>query len=46
MTNILVYDTDAEMLEDLAIKNDLTVAEIIELFTDKIEDIKAENHLI
>lgn len=46
MTNILIYDIEAEMLEDLAIKNDLTVADIIEMLSEKIEDIKTENDLI
>ena len=46
MTNILIYDIEAEILEDLATKNDLTVADIIEMLSEKIEDIKAENDLI
>lgn len=46
MTNILVYDTDAEIMENLAIQNDLSVAEIMEMFMEKIEEIKVENDLI
>lgn len=46
MTNVLIYDVEAEILEDMAIKNDLSIADIVELLTEKLEDIKAENNLI
>lgn len=46
MTNILIYDIEAEILEDLATKNNLMVADIIEMLSEKIEDIKKENDLI
>ena len=46
MTNILIYDIEAEMLEDLATKNDLAVADIIEMLAEKIEEVKVENDLI
>lgn len=44
MTNISIYDVEAEVLEKVADTNDTTVAEIIEvLVTDYLEDAKADN---
>lgn len=46
MTNIRIYDCEAEKLEKLAELNDTTVAEIIELlYTEHIEDTIKENGL-
>lgn len=38
MTKITIYDVDAEILESLAEKNDITVAELIESVIDVIKD--------
>lgn len=47
MTNILVYDTEAEQLERLADNNDTNVAEIIEtLVTDYLEEAKQDNNWV
>jgi len=44
MTNVSIYDVEAEVLEKVAYANDTTVAEIIEvLVTDYLEDAKADN---
>ena len=44
MTNVSIYDVEAEILEKVADVNDTTVAEIIEvLVTDYLEDAKADN---
>ena len=44
MTNITVYDVEADALEKVAEANDTTVAEIIEvLVTDYLEEAKSDN---
>ncbi len=45
MTNIKIYDTDAEALEKIADANDTTVAEIIELLMDYASDMIKDNKL-
>ena len=42
MQNILVYDTEAEALEKIADANDITVAEIVEMLIEHIEQVKDE----
>ena len=40
MTNISVYDDTAEKLEQAADRNNTTIAEIIDLLMDYLEDIE------
>lgn len=42
MTNITVYDIEAEDLEKIADANDTNVAEIINMLMDYVEDMKRE----
>lgn len=44
MTNISIYDTDAQKLEKVAEDNDITVAEIIEQFMESLEEVKDWNN--
>ena len=41
MTEIWVYDTDAEAIERICEDNDVTEAELIEELMDYIDEIKA-----
>ena len=43
MTNIMVYDTEAEELEKIADANDTTVAEVVEMLMEYAEEMKKEN---
>ena len=43
MTNIMVYDTEAEELEKIADANDTTVAEVVEMLMQYAEEMKKEN---
>lgn len=45
MRDIKVYTFDAQRLEALAERNDMTTAEIIELFMEFIDDVCKEYHL-
>ena len=45
MTKINIYDIEAEELEKIADANDLTIAEVVEMLTDYIEDMKRDNRL-
>ena len=45
MTNIEVYDMEAEMLEKIADVNDTTVAEIVEMLVGYVEVMKVDNEL-
>ena len=45
MTNVMVYDIDAEELEKIADTNDMTVAEVVEMLIDYAEDMKNANGL-
>lgn len=45
MTNITVYDMEAEMLEKIADVNNTTVAEIVEMLMGYAEVMKVDNEL-
>lgn len=45
MTNITVYDTEAETIQRVADDNDITVAEVIEMLIDYVEDMKNDYDL-
>ena len=45
MTNILVYDTDAEVLESMAEANDMTTADMIDMLMEYLEEMKISNKL-
>lgn len=45
MTNITVYDVEAEALEKIAYANDTTVAEVIEMLMEYAEEMKKNNNL-
>jgi hypothetical protein len=45
MTNITVYDIEAEELNKIADVNDTTVAEIVEMLMDYAEEMKRDNGL-
>ena len=40
MTEISVYDTEAEAIENICESNDVTEAELIEMLMDYIDEIK------
>ena len=40
MTNITVYDIEAEELGEIANTNDMTIAEVVEMLMDYAEDMK------
>ncbi len=43
MRQIRIYDTEAEIIEDLAINNATTVAEVVEAFMEFLEEVKENN---
>lgn len=43
MTNITVYDTEAEAIERICEDNDVTEAELIEMLMDYVDEVKADN---
>ena len=45
MTNITVYDTEAKALEEMAERNDMTVASIVEMLIEYADDMKEDNGL-
>ena len=45
MTNITVYDTEAKTLEEMAERNDMTVASIVEMLIEYADDMKEDNGL-
>ena len=45
MTDITVYDVEAEELCNIAEANDTTVAEIVEMLMEYAEDMKRDNGL-
>lgn len=45
MTKILVYDIEAEALEKIADANDTTVAEVVEMLMEYVEDMRKNNNL-
>ena len=45
MTNVLIYDVEAEDLEKIADTNDTTVAEVVEMLMAYAEEMKKDNNL-
>lgn len=45
MTNIAIYDTDAENIEKIADANNMTIAEVIELLMDYSDEMIKDNNL-
>lgn len=45
MKNIMVYDIGAEELGKIADTNDTTVAEVVEMLMDYVEEMKKDNGL-
>ncbi len=45
MKSINVYDTEADKLEIIAEKNDISVAEIVEMLMEHIEEVIEEEFL-
>ena len=45
MTNITIYDLEAEQLEKIAEANDTTVAEIVEMLMAYVDEMKKDNGL-
>ena len=45
MKTITVYDTEADAIERLAERNDMTTAEIVEMLIEYKDDMCAENDL-
>ena len=43
MTNISIYDIEADMLNRVAETNDTTVAEVVEALCDYLDDVKVDN---
>lgn len=43
MTEICVYDTEAEAIQRICEDNDVTEAELIEMLMDYINEVKADN---
>lgn len=46
MQNINIYDTEAERIEKVAEANDMTVAEIVEIMCEYLDDIIADEDLV
>ena len=46
MTKILVYDVEAEELEKIADANDTTVAEVVEMLMEYVEEMRKNNDLV
>lgn len=46
MTNILIYDIEAEELEKIADANDTTVAEVVEMLMEYAEEMRRNNNLV
>ena len=46
MTKILVYDIEASELEKIADANDTTIAEVVEMLMEYVEEMKRNNKLI
>ena len=45
MTNITVYDIEANELEKIAEANDTTIAEVVEMLMEYAEEMKKDNGL-
>ena len=46
MTNITIYDSEAESIERIAEANDMTIAEIVESLCEYIDDMVADFDLV
>lgn len=46
MTKVLVYDIEAEELEKIADANDTTIAEVVEMLMEYVEEMKKNNNLV
>lgn len=45
MTNILVYDIEAEEIEKIADVNNMTIADVMEMLMDYAEEMRKDNEL-
>ena len=45
MTNITVYDIEAECINNIADANDMSVADVMEMLMEYAEDMKRDNGL-
>lgn len=45
MTNITIYDIEAEELEEIADANETSIAEVVSMLMEYVEDMKKENKL-
>lgn len=45
MTNILVYDIEAEEIEKIADVNNMTIADVMEMLMDYAEEMRKDNGL-
>jgi hypothetical protein len=45
MTNILVYDIEAEEIEKIADINNMTIADVMEMLMDYAEEMRKDNEL-
>ena len=45
MTSVLVYDTTGAVLEDIAIRHDVPIAEVIEAMLECFSDNNGEEYL-
>ena len=46
MTSIRIYDVEADKIENIAYDNDLTVADIVEMLMDYVDEMKEDNGLV
>lgn len=46
MTNILVYDIEAEELDKIALLNDMSIADVVEMLMEYADEMKKDNNLI
>lgn len=45
MTNVLVYDIEAEELDRIAEANDISIADVVEMLMEYADEMKKENNL-
>lgn len=45
MTDITIYDTEAEIIEKVSEKNNITVAEVVEMLCDYLDEMLFDNNL-
>ena len=46
MKNIIVYDIEADDIEQICNDNDLTAAEVVEMLMAYVDELKRDNNLI